>query len=267
MTLLRPGFTAGNVARQFEDRLLDGERLPKRQKVEKIRPLTAPFDGPSTSRAAKATEVRKPSYAAVTVAIKVQVVPEGYRKVVLSSENLSQLEDALLEEIVLSGWDSPIKFGGIHFRVGHLIVDCRNATTAEWLQLSVPSLSKWSGISLEVKMCDDLPSSHNITIFCPRTGDKTTKWIMELIKKQNDLDTENSRLISRKNEGGGSLLSLGIDDNSCAKIISGDHKLSFSLGDISVCGLKKAKAIKSGTRQVETPRNPPVSAEKECEES
>jgi len=104
---------------------------PKRQKVENSRPLTAPFDGPSTSRAAKATEVRKPSYAAVTGTIKVAVVQEGYSKVVLSSENLSQLEDALLEEIVLSGWYSPIKFEGIHFRVDHLIVDCRNETTAE----------------------------------------------------------------------------------------------------------------------------------------
>jgi len=52
--------------------------------------------------------------------IKVAVVPEGYPKVVLSSEDLSQLEDALLEEIVLSGSDSPLKFRGIHFRVGHL---------------------------------------------------------------------------------------------------------------------------------------------------
>ncbi|EDW55406.1 GM19283 [Drosophila sechellia] len=89
-------------------------------------------------------------------------------------------------------------------------------------------------------MGDDLPSSHNITIFCPRTGDKTTKWIMELIKKQNDLDTENWRLISRN-----------------------DHKLSFRFRDISVCGLKKTKTIKSGPKQVETPRNPPVSSEKE----
>jgi len=70
-----------------------------------------------------------PSYAAVTGTIKVAVVPEGYPKVVLSIENISQLKDALLEEIVLSGWDSPIKFGRIHFWVGHLIVDCRNATS------------------------------------------------------------------------------------------------------------------------------------------
>ncbi|XP_044779034.1 uncharacterized protein LOC123327232 [Drosophila simulans] len=194
--------------------------------------------------------------------LRLRSYQRGTPKSSSAGQNLSQLEDALLEELVLSGWDSPIKFGGIHFRVGHLIVDCRNATTAEWLQSAVPSLSKWSGVSLEVRMGDDLPSSHNNTIFCPRTGDKTTKWIMELIKKQNDLDTEHWHLISRKNEGGGSLLSLGIDDNSCAKIISRDHKLSFRFGDISVCGLKKAKAIKSGTRQVETPRNLPVSAEK-----
>jgi len=86
---------------------------------------------------------------------------------------------------------------------------------------------------------------------------------MQLIKKQIDLDTENLRLISRKNEGGGPLLSLGIDDNSCATIISSEHKLSFRFGDISVCGLKKANAIKAGTRRVETPQNKPASAEKE----
>jgi len=28
-----------------------------------------------------------------------------------------------------------------------------------------------SAVSLEVKISDDLPSSHNITIFSPRTGD------------------------------------------------------------------------------------------------
>jgi len=72
-------------------------------------------------------------------------------------------------------------------------------------------------------MGNDLPSSRNITFLCPRTGEKTTKWIMELIKKQNDLDTENWRLMSRKNGGDGSLFSLGIDDTSCAKIISSDH--------------------------------------------
>jgi len=77
------------------------------------------------------------------------------------------------------------------------------------------------------------------------------------------IDTENWRLISRKNEGGGSLLSLGIDDMSCAKIIASDHKLTFRFGDISVCGLKMAKGSKAGTRGVETPRNRPVSAEKE----
>jgi len=86
-------------------------------------------------------------------------------------------------------------------------------------------------------MGDDLPSSHNITIFCPRTGHKSTKWIMNLIKKQNDLDSENWRLISRKNEDGGLLLSLGIDDNSCAKIISSDHRdmLVFLLGSQFFC--------------------------------
>jgi len=70
--------------------------------------------------------------------------------------------------------ETPQKAEG-DFRVGHLIVDCRNATTAEYLQLAAPSFSKWSGVSLKVKMGDDLPSSHNITIFCPRTGEKTTK--------------------------------------------------------------------------------------------
>jgi len=141
-----------SASKRANSTLTPPTETPKRQKVENSRPLTAPFDGPSTSRAAKATDVRKPSYAALTGAIKVAVVPEDYPKAVLSSENLSQLKDTLLEEIVLSGWDSPIKYGGIHFWVGQLIVDCRNATSAEWLQLAVPSLSKWRGVSLEVKM-------------------------------------------------------------------------------------------------------------------
>ncbi|EDW52862.1 GM15029 [Drosophila sechellia] len=155
-----------SASKRANSTLTPPTETPKRQKVEKSRPPTGPFDGPSTSRTATATEVRKQSYAAVTGAIKVSVVPEGYPKIDLSSENLSQLEDPLLEEI----------------------------------------------------------------------GE----------------DPED-----------GSLLSLGIDDNSCAKIFTSDHKLSFRFGDISVCGLKKAKAIKAGTRRVETPRNLPVSAEKE----
>jgi len=93
-----------SASKRADSTLTPPTETSKRQKVEKIRPPTAPFDGPSTSRAAKATELRKPSYAAVTWTIKVA--------------DLSQLEDALLEEIVLSGWDSPIKFGRIHFRVG-----------------------------------------------------------------------------------------------------------------------------------------------------
>jgi len=110
--------TAGNGARQFDDRLLDRERstsvvtplligvcqrhkhaLPKRQKVEKS---SAPFDSPSISRAAKATEV--------TGTIKVAVVPEGYPKVVLSSEVLTArgrttLRESSLVRILQLSWE------------------------------------------------------------------------------------------------------------------------------------------------------------------
>jgi len=98
-------------------------------------------------------------------------------------------------------------------------MECRNATTAEWLQLAVPSLSKWSGVSAS-------PSS--------APGQETKPLIYCII------------------------LIYNID---IIQYI--DHKMSFTFGDISVCGLKKDNAIKAGTRRVETPRNLPVSAEKE----
>jgi len=81
---IQQALTAGNVARQFDDRLLDGERP-----TSVVTPKNAPKWSVPTAQA---------------------------RPVALN-------------------------FAGIHFRVGHLKVDCLNATIAEWLQLAVTNLS------------------------------------------------------------------------------------------------------------------------------
>ncbi|KAM8715526.1 hypothetical protein ACLKA7_002559 [Drosophila subpalustris] len=101
-------------------------------------------------------------------------------------------------------------------------------------------------------MGDDIPSPHNNTLYCPRSADRSTDDLLVMLSKQNKIETDAWRVISRKEEGGGALLVLGIDEMARDDIVSRGHQLFFRYRKIPVSGLKKA-TDKDGMRPVPAP--------------
>jgi len=81
------------------------------------------------------------SYA--TIAKKVKVIPAEYPQVILSHGDLSVLGESIMDELSVTGWGSAFAFASIHFRVGHLVIDCVDEETADWLTTVAPRLSSW----------------------------------------------------------------------------------------------------------------------------
>jgi len=82
----------------------------------------------------------------------VAVLPAEYPQVILSHGDLSVLEESIMDEISVTGWGTAVAFADIHFRVGHLVIDCVEEDTADWLTTVVPRLSSWKGVLLDVRL-------------------------------------------------------------------------------------------------------------------
>ncbi|KAM8702088.1 hypothetical protein ACLKA7_004949 [Drosophila subpalustris] len=235
-------------------------RAPKegRQEARDERPCTSkaaaaaaaePTARESTSSAP--TEPRT-SYAAVASKVKVAVLPVDYPQVILSHGELSALEEAILDQVILTGWDTAVSFVGIHFRVGHLVIDCTDQNSADWLLTVAPKLHSWKGVPLDCRMGDDIPSPHTITLYLPRSADRESGDLLVMLSNQNKMETDAWRVISRKEEGGGALLVLGIDEMAKNNIVARGHQLFFRFGKIPVSGLKRV-AERDGMRAAPAP--------------
>ncbi|XP_014258848.1 uncharacterized protein LOC106672165 [Cimex lectularius] len=180
------------------------------------------------------------SYAGAAKIIRVALLPEEYPLVTLRTEELTHLEETLIEEI-LKGWEAKIQFEGIHFRPGMMIIDCiQDGKTVQWLQEIAPKLVLSEQKKLTVRVGEDVTKPHSIVVFLPRTK-KTgeEQRTLALVKAQNDgICAEEWKVHSMKVEGPGIVMILGISDISAETIISRGHTLNFCFGRIPVRGLK-----------------------------
>lgn len=138
----------------------------------------------------------------------------------------------------------PLLFTGIHCRTGHLVVDCEDQETANWLFKVGACLKTWTGIPLCVKLGDEVSLPYTFITFC----------LLGLLENQNKLDTSLWKIIARRNEGGGALLTIGIEEAGREGIEALSYQLAFRFGKITVNGLRKPKAETS-------PEQPPISSE------
>lgn len=60
------------------------------------------------------------------------MLPKDSPKEFLFSEQLTDIQDAIMDEVI-NGWKKPLAFTGVTFRPGLLIADCKDSSTAEWL--------------------------------------------------------------------------------------------------------------------------------------
>jgi hypothetical protein len=209
------------------------EITPQKEKeAKKMR-----VDAAGTSAATASGHVT--TYAETTKLIKVAVLAKEYPEKLLSADELTQLEDAIISEVA-GGATCKIQFGGIHFRPGYVVVDCVNKETSEWLKQRATQLKDWKGVELMACLGDDIPRAHNVTIYFPRSAGKEAKFVLSLVEAQNEgLCTHMWKVLRSKDESGGKLLTIGIDDLSCEKIRADGHRIYFRFGKIPVHGLQR----------------------------
>jgi len=63
----------------------------------------------------------------------------------------AMIEEAIMDEISVTGWSTAVAFSGIYFRVG-LVIDCVDEDSADWLVAVAPRLSSWKGVPLDIRM-------------------------------------------------------------------------------------------------------------------
>ncbi|KAL7742852.1 hypothetical protein ACLKA6_016220 [Drosophila palustris] len=136
---------------------------------------------------------------------------------ILSHGELSELEESILDLVILTGWNTAVSLVVIHFRVGHLVIDCTDQNSAGWLLTVEPKLHTWKSVPLDCRMGDDIPSPHNISLYLPRSADSESDDLLE----------------------GAAFLVLGIDEMAMNNIVARGHQLFFRFAKIPVSGLKK----------------------------
>lgn len=187
------------------------------------------------------------SYAAALSLTKVAVLPVEYPSVTLSSEQQSELEQALVEAMLhaTKAFEGKLAFDGIKFRHGMIILNCGNPEAVSWLQEQAPKLRHWEGPALKTLVGNDIPEGSAISIFFPRSSGVPPSVLLRLLQVQNNVTATEWKVISTANvdKTQGQLLRLGIDELSAKTIRDKEHRLSFRFGAVNVHGLKKTSEV------------------------
>ncbi|XP_043064517.1 uncharacterized protein LOC122320473 [Drosophila ficusphila] len=155
---------------------------------------------------------------------------------------------------------------GYHFRVGYLLSDCLDQDSADWLRAVVRLLRTWKGVPLETKVGEDIPAAYNVTVFCPRSSDRKNEELLTMLGRQNRLETDAWRVVSRRNDGDGALLVIGIDQLTRDEIVARGHQLNFRYGTVSVSGLRKAAKMAETEGALSGPPDGKVEVEESLDE-
>lgn len=198
--------------------------------------------------------------------LHVCLLPVGYPQAKLSQKDKVDLEEAILQEVVTAGFSSstPLRFSRIRFKNAYLKVTCFDRVSADWLMSRGAHLYSYHGHPVIPKRGNanvEKPKHYYVTVFLPRAEGKTDEFIFALLKSQNQYKTHLWKLISRKDQTGGTHLVISIDPESASAIAANGYWLYYRYGKVGVRGLRK----KFG--DVSPPRNPKASAKSGSQKS
>nr|AMS38364.1 hypothetical protein [Bactrocera tryoni] len=197
-------------------------------------------------------------YADAVKGIRMAVLPQNYPAELLTSEELTVLQDLLMEE-VFRGDEYAASFLGVDFKGGMIQVDCKDERSANWLREFAPKLEGWKGPVLCAKRAEDVPIMHSMTMFLPRCGDKPYEFALGLVKNQNlGLSISAWRVVSSKVEKIGDMIGwrlyLYIDDESYKYVRAASFRLFYRFSTVVMRPHKPAatgskEADKAATQQ------------------
>ncbi|XP_049307263.1 uncharacterized protein LOC125777125 [Bactrocera dorsalis] len=196
-------------------------------------------------------------YADAVRGIRMAVLPFKYPAESLKPEELTVLQDILMDE-VCKGVEYTASFLGIDFRGGMMQVDCHDEASADWLKEHAPKLGGWTGPVLCAKRVKDVPIMHSMTVFLPRCGDRSYEYALGLVRNQNrGLSISAWCVTSSKKEKLGDMegwrLNLYIDDESYKYVRAASFRLFYRYRTVVMQPYKPAD---TGSKEAKTPAPP-----------
>lgn len=166
--------------------------------------------------------------------LMVAILPKDYPRVLLNPAELRNVEESIMDE-VCRGWDVKLKFNGIQYRSGLLIVDCLDRDTLEWLRYNVDKLSSWRGVHLDTRIGSDIPDPLLIRMVLPQSSGQDADKSLALIDAQNEgLSLKYWTVFSRSEEDGNQILTMAIDVMSMETIAKERFMLHYKFGQVEV---------------------------------
>uniref|UniRef100_A0A1A9WII8 DUF4780 domain-containing protein n=1 Tax=Glossina brevipalpis TaxID=37001 RepID=A0A1A9WII8_9MUSC len=166
--------------------------------------------------------------------LQVAIMAKSYPKRLLTNKELEDLQNALAEEMP-KNWNVKMQFQGIQLRPGWLVVDCNNSASAEWLQYMVPRINNWQGPELATCTGQDIPTTPVITMYLPKSRDKTPKNVLNLLNVQNsDLSVSDWILLFYNKQDDGMVISIAIDELSLRSIKESKLNINYEHGRIPI---------------------------------
>nr|XP_036228414.1 uncharacterized protein LOC118682784 [Bactrocera oleae] len=184
-------------------------------------------------------------YADALKGIRMAVLPLNYPAETLGSEELTVLQDLLMEEI-FRGSGYKASFHGVYFKGGMLQVDCKDERSADWLREIAPKLEGWKGPVICAKKGEDIPPMHSMTVFLPRCAGKPYEFALGLIQNQNEgLSISGWRVVTSKIEDSGWRLNLCIDDESYKFVRRVSFRLNYRFSSVVLRPFKPKTATEN----------------------
>lgn len=180
------------------------------------------------------------SFEEAASSIKVAVLSRDPEKN-LSREELMAVEEAFVREI-LAGAEHKLRFTGIHFRPGMLMVDCVDECTVKWMKEKAPRLQKWEGPTLKACVGEEIPRTYVIEALFPKSINLNNEDVLALVNSQNeDVHTRLWKVLNSKEEVSDKLLTIAVDERSFIGIKKGGNSLFYRFGKVSVSIVKENK--------------------------
>lgn len=224
---------------------------PEQRKKSKVPTKTdRPKTPPAQDRSAP-----KPAFSQVLTGVRVGILSAHYPEELLTMEQLSALQEAILDKIVESKAPIKPKFHSVHNRPGWLALLCVNSETANWLKGVIGEIKPWDTANLRVVEESELPHPEILIAYLPMSKDYTTEKIFGLIEAQNDLSTSNWKVLRRVTTGQAEEVAISIDHASSVALGKCGHKINYKFGLVQLRpkGKKAQEASKAEIAQTVPP--------------
>uniref|UniRef100_A0A6P7H0E5 Uncharacterized protein LOC114348780 n=1 Tax=Diabrotica virgifera virgifera TaxID=50390 RepID=A0A6P7H0E5_DIAVI len=162
-------------------------------------------------------EENKPSYGQVAAAIRVGIMPKNHPESSLTVEQLAATKEKILEKIVELDPKATIrpKFSNLPIQTG----------------LDASELQPQEGISLRLEEESNIPHSEIFVTYLPDSLNTTNAKILRFLEVQNeDLNSQNWRVVRRVDKGPNVELTLSMDPNSAARVKQNGYKANYKFG-------------------------------------